>query len=71
MKRTNKRKEGLLKRIMKGLFNRKLLKNKVYSIAMILLGYLTMHVLEGDCTVLIFMLMLGLPIFFAKENVID
>lgn len=65
-----KRKEGLLRRIMKGLFNRKLLKNKLYSLAMILIGYISVHLLDGDCTVFILMLMLGIPVFFSKENVI-
>ena len=66
-----KRKEGLMKRIMKGLFNRKLLKNKLYSLAMILIGYISIRLLDGDCTVFILMLMLGIPVFFSKENVIN
>lgn len=71
MKKQIKRKEGLLTKIVKGIFNRKLLKNKVYSLAMILIGYISIHLLEGDCTVFILMLMLGIPVFFAKENVIN
>lgn len=65
-----KRKEGLLIKIMKGLFNRKLLKNKLCALSLFLIGYISIHLLEGDCTVFILMLMLGIPVFFSKENVI-
>ena len=68
--RRNKRKEGLMKRIMKGLFNRKTLKNKIYSLALILVGYISIHLLDGDATAFIVSLMLGIPVFFSKENVI-
>lgn len=71
MKVEIKRKEGLLKRIMRVIFNRKLLKNKIYSIGLMSIGYLTMHLMEGDGTVFIFTLMFGLPVFFANENVIN
>lgn len=73
MKRQMKRKEGLLNKIMKGLKSfskRKLFKNKIMSMILILIGYITMHVFN-DCTVFILMLMLGLPVFFARKNVIQ
>ena len=55
---------------MKKLFNKKLLKNKVYALAMMLLGGLTI-LIDGDCTAFIFTLFLGLPLFFARKNVIN
>lgn len=69
MKKQMRRKEGLLERVKK-LSKRKLFKNKVYSIAMMLLGYMSM-ILLSDCTLFVISLMLGLAIFFARENVID
>ena len=71
MKKQIKRKEGLLMRILKRIFNVKLLKNKLYSSLLMLVGYLSMLLLEGDGTVFIFTLMIGIPVFFAKENVIN
>lgn len=71
MKKQIKRKEGLLMRILKRIFNVKLLKNKVYSALLMLVGYLSMLLLEGDGTVFILTLMIGIPVFFAKENVIN
>lgn len=70
MKKQIKRKEGLLMRILKRIFNVKLLKNKLYSSLLMLVGYLSMLLLEGDATVFIFTLMIGIPVFFAKDNVI-
>ena len=71
MKKQIKRKEGLLMRILKRIFNVKLLKNKLYSSLLMLVGYLSMLLLEGDGTVFILTLMIGIPVFFAKENVIN
>ena len=65
MKKYRIRKGSLLDR----LFRKDLRKNKLYSIILMLIGYLTIHI-DGDCTVFILMLMLGLPIFFSNENVI-
>ena len=70
MKVEIKRKEGLLNKIVRIIFNKKLLKNKIYSVALISIGYLSIKLLEGDCTVFLLMLMFGLPVFFADENVI-
>lgn len=74
MKVTVVRKETLVDKIKKGiknLFRRDLIRNKVYSSIFMLIGYCTIHLLEGDATVFLFTLVLGLPVFFAKENVID
>lgn len=48
----------------------KTLKNKIMATIFILLGYLSTK-LEGDGSAFIFTLMLGLPLFFAKENWLD
>lgn len=72
MKRQMKRKEGLVERFMKWFkrfSKRKLFKNKVVSTLLIILGYIGMR-LTNDPSVLIFILMLALPVFFARENVI-
>lgn len=66
MKRELK-KEGFLKRRFRGLFNRKLLKNKIYSIMLIILGHLMFNV-EGS--IAIFTILLGIVLFFSKENYI-
>ena len=66
MKRELK-KEGFLKRRFRGLFNRKLLKNKIYSIILLILGHLLFSV-EG--TIAIFIILLGIALFFSKENYI-
>lgn len=46
----------------------KLFKNKLYSIILMILGYISVKILDGDATVFIFMLCIGLPLFFSKEN---
>lgn len=71
MKVKFEKREGLLKRIMKGLFNKKLLKNKIYSIGLMLIGYITLLLSGGNATGFMFTLLIGLPLFFAKENYID
>lgn len=48
------------------MWRRELIKNKIYSVIFILLGALTVPI-EHDGTFFIFALMLGLPLFFAKE----
>lgn len=70
MRKTSEKKEGLLERIVKWLFNKDLLKNKVYSIGIMLIGLITIPMSEGDCTAFIFTLLIGLPVFFAKRNII-
>ena len=49
------------------MWRKELLKNKIYSILFILLGALSI-LIEYDGTFFIFSLMIGLPLFFAKEN---
>lgn len=68
-----KRNKGSMKKITKGIVKitkHKLFKNKLYSSILMLMGFFSIKLLEGDITVFIFMLMIGLPVFFAKENVI-
>lgn len=58
-------------KIMKGLINltkHKTFKNKCYAIGLILLGLITSLLLEGDITVLIFVSMIAIPLFFSKDN---
>ena len=69
MRKQMRRKEGLLKRIER-LSKRKLFKNKVYSITLMLVGYVSMRLLN-DATFFVFTLMFGLPVFFARRNVIQ
>ena len=61
-------KESLMKGIKK-ITKHKLFKNKLYSSILMLIGLFSVKLLEGDITVFIFMLMIGLPVFFSKENV--
>lgn len=68
-KRMNKQKKGLINNLRK-VTKHKLFKNKLYSSILMLIGLFSIKLLEGNITVFIFMLMLGLPVFFAKENVI-
>lgn len=49
------------------MWKRELLKNKIYSFLLILLGALSI-LIEYDGTFFIFTLMLGIPLFFSKEN---
>ncbi|MGI6124426.1 MAG: hypothetical protein ACOYIG_09645 [Acetivibrionales bacterium] len=49
------------------MWRRELLKNKLYSLILIGIGALSV-LIEYDGTFFIFSLMLGLPLFFAKEN---
>lgn len=46
---------------------RELLKNKLYALILISIGWLSI-IPERDGTFLVFALMLGLPLFFSKEN---
>ena len=49
------------------MLQRKLLKNKLYALVLILIGLVSI-LIERDGTFFIFALMIGLPLFFAKEN---
>lgn len=74
MKVTVVKKESLLNKFMKGvknLFKRDLIKNKIYAVIFLLIGYIV-ELLSNDATVFVFMLIFfAIPLFFAKENVID
>lgn len=49
------------------MWRRELLKNKLYALVLILMGLVPI-LIERDGTFFIFALMIGLPLFFAKEN---
>lgn len=49
------------------MWSRKLIKNKVYGIMVIIIGALTIPI-EWDATFFLFVLFLGLCLFFSKEN---
>lgn len=49
------------------MWKKKLLKNKLYSVVLVSIGALSIPI-EYDATAFVFTLMLGLPLFFAKEN---
>ena len=49
------------------MWRRELIRNKLYSLMLILLGALSI-LIEYDGTFFVFALILGLPLFFAKEN---
>lgn len=51
------------------MWKRKLLKNKLFSVALITVGVLSV-LIEYDATIFVFTLMMGIPLFFAKENCI-
>ena len=60
------------RKFMKGvrkLTEHELFKNKLYGSLLILLGLITLKI-TGDLTVLIVTTFFGLPVIFAKENVI-
>lgn len=48
---------------------RETLLNKLAALAMLLIGFVMIK-LEGDGTILIFMLLFAIPLFFTKENMI-
>lgn len=66
MKKYCIRKGSLLDRILR----KDLRKNKVTSISLMLIGFIAMKLFEGGGAVFLLTLMLGLPVFFFKENVI-
>jgi hypothetical protein len=49
------------------MWKKELLKNKLYALLLVIIGALSIPI-EYDCTFFIFALMIGLPLFFAKEN---
>ena len=49
------------------MWKRELLKNKIYALILIGLGALSI-LIEYDATFFVFTSMIGIPLFFAKEN---
>ena len=49
------------------MLKKELLRNKVYSLLFMTLGALSV-LIEYDATFFVFTLMLGIPLFLAKEN---
>ena len=49
------------------MWRRELIRNKIYSLILIGIGALSI-LIEYDGTFFIFALMIGLPLFFSKEN---
>ena len=70
MKKSRKNK-GFRKFMMgvKRLTEHELFRNKLYGSLLILVGLVTLKLI-GDITMLILALLFGLPVIFAKENVI-
>lgn len=71
MKKQKKLEEGLLFNILFRVFNKSLIKNKIYSGVLMLLGYISVLLSEGDATAFVLTLLLGIPVFFADRNVIE
>ena len=49
------------------MWKRKLIKNKIYAVVLIIIGALSVPI-EWDATFFLFTLIIGVPMFFAKEN---
>ena len=49
------------------MWSRKLIKNKIYAVLIILIGALSVPI-EWDATFFLFSLIMGIPMFFAKTN---
>jgi hypothetical protein len=49
------------------MWRRELIRNKIYSLVLILIGVAPI-LIDQDSTLFIFSLMIGVPLFFAKEN---
>lgn len=64
----NKR-NTLMKRFVEHM--RKTYRNKIFVVAGILFGIFAAWLLDGDGTVLVWALLFGVPIFFAKGDIWD
>lgn len=49
------------------MWKKELIKNKIYAIIFVILGALTVPI-EWDATFFLFTLMIGVALFFSKEN---
>ena len=45
-----------------------LIKNKIVAVVLIVLGALSILILEGEATFFLFTLIVGIVLFFAQEN---
>ena len=70
MKNLNTKNESKNMKGIKRLTKCKTFKNKLYSIVLTILGLISVKLTEGDITVLVFMELIAIPLFFAKENYI-
>ena len=74
MRKQMKKREGILRILLRKLVNfskRKLFWNKIFSMIMMVSGYLTINLLEGDATVCILLWFFGLVLLFSRENLIN
>ena len=45
-------------------------KNKVAALALAFIGYLSTFI-DGDATAFVFLLLIAVPLFFARRNLVD
>ena len=50
------------------MWKKELIKNKIYAVILMCIGALVIPWCDGDATFFLFSLMMGIPLFFAKEN---
>lgn len=50
------------------MWKKELIKNKIYAVILMCGGALAIPWCDGDATFFLFSLMMGIPLFFAKEN---
>ena len=71
--RRNERKEGLLNKIMKGIIKfsrRKLVRNKIFSLICLIIGYLSIGVFDGIGICILYILA-AIMFFFMRVDFID
>ena len=74
MRKQMKKREGILRILLRKLVNfskRKLFWNKIFSMIMMVSGYLSINLLEGDATVCVLLWFFGLVLLFSRENLIN
>lgn len=52
------------------MWKKELIRNKIYSLLLMIIGFLSISI-ENDVTVFVFTCIIGVPIFFSKENLIE
>lgn len=50
------------------MWKKELIKNKIFAVILMCIGTLVIPWCDGDATFFLFSLMMGIPLFFAKEN---